>query len=1151
MKNILKILKTDVMNVVKNPAAIIVILALALLPSLYAWLNIAASWDPYSNTRGVAVAVSSLDEGAEVEGESINIGDEVIKSLAKNEQLGWKFVTREEAINGVKYGDYYGAIIIPEDFSEKLTSITSDDIEKPGIDYYMNEKVNAISPKVTGSGASAVVENIQSNFVKEVNETILVAFNDLGISLDDNYTSIEKMRDAVFEMEEKLPEVESLLITADRDIDLAKDAVGRASERVDQLTDVREDMLDSNDRLRERIQDGNERVQDTLDRIADSLESTQDSVEGVYDTTDRIRNKEGTVDDLIDALERQKDRVDDSKDRLDDLIDFLLETDDRIKEKEKLNKLMDRLEEQRFELIDLEQRLQDQIAELEANGLTDTVTMKAIERLIDSINDTVKQVEDLLQDTVMKALDDRIERAEQLNDTYKDLADWFRLDVDSDGKPVKKNNGPFANYIQADMMPTIDDWQYVFEEPKEESSDEDEELSDEEKEKEKLRAKIPEQAAKMNDELEKYYKGTGKRTGYREMFAELSERILLMKAYNRGIVLSNSKDAPFDQELIKHLEDLRREMAQTIHLPAELLEQVFMTLERIESGAKKEEVLKELRKLESLLDAAPPVDKKYQLVRRIMKQLQKDVEKAIERVEESSPEEWSPFLVEAADQLTAELDEAMTKIRKEIQDAQSKDPEEVTKPEQLLHDGVKKMTDDLKERKDKVQKEIDRLSDYSAENIQLFQEIQDKLRHPEKIIQLYERIAERVEKSIETVESLQDSVQNVMDDIDNIEFFEKEADRIEDLKDSLDDFKESIDKSIARVNDSKTSIGESLDNVDKRVKEMSESLGDSIHRIQTDLKPRYAERFESTYERIDRLDDLANRIGDAVPRMQKTLTKVGDAVDTGREKLDVIDEHFPDAKEAILEIADKIRDFEKEGNLDELIDFLKNDPGRVSDFFASPVNLDEHKLYPIPTYGSAMSPFYTVLAFWVGGLILVSTLKVDIDNKDEYRSYEAYFGRLFTFVAIGIAQAAIVTLGNIYLLDTYVVDRLMFVLLGIFVSVVFITIIYTLVSIFGNTGKVLAIILLVTQIGGSGGTFPIQMAPPFFQEIHRFLPFTHAITLMREAVGGIIWSVVLKNIGFMLAYFFIAIIAGVALKKFFNRSSDKFMARARESKMIM
>lgn len=249
-------------------------------------------------------------------------------------------------------------------------------------------------------------------------------------------------------------------------------------------------------------------------------------------------------------------------------------------------------------------------------------------------------------------------------------------------------------------------------------------------------------------------------------------------------------------------------------------------------------------------------------------------------------------------------------------------------------------------------------------------------------------------------------------------------------------------------------------------------------------------------------------------------------------------------------MAEKIRRLEDGGDLDRLLEVLATDPTGISKFFAEPVVLDEHQLYPIPNYGSAMSPFYTTLSLWVGALLMVSTLNVDIREKTRFKSYQTYIGRLILFAGIGAIQSIIVTLGEIFIMQTYVVHKLPYVLFGILVSVVFVTIVYTLVSVFGNTGKVLAIILMVMQLGASGGTFPIQMAPEFFQRISAFMPFTHAITLLREAIGGILWPVARLQILYLLIYFVLALFVGIALKKFFNKSSEKFMEKAKERAIV-
>ena len=132
MKNVWKIFQRDMMRVRNNVIALVVIIGISVVPCLYAWFNIAASWDPYSNTGNLKVAVASVDEGYEgslipIE---INIGDKVLSALRENTQMEWVFTTEEKATSGVKSGKYYAAIVIPKDFSNKMMSVFSEKVEK-------------------------------------------------------------------------------------------------------------------------------------------------------------------------------------------------------------------------------------------------------------------------------------------------------------------------------------------------------------------------------------------------------------------------------------------------------------------------------------------------------------------------------------------------------------------------------------------------------------------------------------------------------------------------------------------------------------------------------------------------------------------------------------------------------------------------------------------------------------------------------------------------------------------------------------------------------------------------------------------------------------------------------------------------------------
>lgn len=225
MKQIWRIYKTDLRNVAKHWAAIVIVLGLMILPSLYAWFNIKASWDPYGNTKGIQIAVSNQDVGSNLRGKDINIGKEIVDSLKKDKNFGWKFVDEKQAIYGVERGDYSASITIPKDFSEKIATVLNENPQKPELDYYVNEKVNAIAPKITAKGASGLTEEVSKNFVKTANGEIFKIFNDLGIDLETNLPSIEKVKDLVFKLEAQFPEMNTLMDKALDDATRAEDIV--------------------------------------------------------------------------------------------------------------------------------------------------------------------------------------------------------------------------------------------------------------------------------------------------------------------------------------------------------------------------------------------------------------------------------------------------------------------------------------------------------------------------------------------------------------------------------------------------------------------------------------------------------------------------------------------------------------------------------------------------------------------------------------------------------------------------------------------------------------------------------------------------------------------------------------------------------------
>ncbi|BAK59506.1 YhgE/Pip domain-containing protein [Lactococcus garvieae] len=242
IKNTGKLFILDWKRIFKNPIAIFLVVALMFIPSLYAWFNIKALWDPYANTSQLPIAVYSDDRTEKFQDKSINIGDEVLKNLKENKQLGWKFVdSKQELDKGVKSGKYYAGIYLPENFSKNLLSFTTGDIQKPKIVYSINEKINAIAPKITSKGASSLQSQISEEFIKTASSTLLKTFNDIGYDIDKNMVSIQKIKNTILSTNDNLDTIDQY---TQQVVDLhgkmpdLKAKLAKANEFIDYLPEV-------------------------------------------------------------------------------------------------------------------------------------------------------------------------------------------------------------------------------------------------------------------------------------------------------------------------------------------------------------------------------------------------------------------------------------------------------------------------------------------------------------------------------------------------------------------------------------------------------------------------------------------------------------------------------------------------------------------------------------------------------------------------------------------------------------------------------------------------------------------------------------------------------------------------------------------------
>ena len=218
--------------------------------------------------------------------------------------------------------------------------------------------------------------------------------------------------------------------------------------------------------------------------------------------------------------------------------------------------------------------------------------------------------------------------------------------------------------------------------------------------------------------------------------------------------------------------------------------------------------------------------------------------------------------------------------------------------------------------------------------------------------------------------------------------------------------------------------------------------------------------------------------------------------------------------------------------LAEVSDTLENDGDLVGGYLASPISMDTVIKYEIATYGSAMAPFYTVLAQWVGALLNAVFLKVKIRREDEpanLRLHERFFGRYGLFFLVAVGQALIVSLGDLYYVQIQCLYPWRFVLAAVVTGISFSLLNYALVFALDNIGMAISVIVMVIQVGGSGGTYPVEVLPDIFQKLYDYMPFKYAMNAMRETIGGLYGNAYLFNIEILAGITAGSIIMGLAL----------------------
>ena len=429
-------------------------------------------------------------------------------------------------------------------------------------------------------------------------------------------------------------------------------------------------------------------------------------------------------------------------------------------------------------------------------------------------------------------------------------------------------------------------------------------------------------------------------------------------------------------------------------------------------------------------------------------------------------------------------------------------------------------------------------------------ELQQKPDKTEEIKARQKALDSRLQASTERLQLVK-NIFEYFNRLSNERLFNNQLERVTTLLNDITTIKEvnnNIYNKMDHYDEIADTVKEEFVNKSARINEVSSNMNSKLN---VEVAPLISQVLSKAEVNIDKVSGIIAGAQGELPAVERKLSETEVKISNAYGKLLSLQAQMPSAKSKIQKLTDEIKKADSGINKNQLFNLLKVDYKQQAEFFANPVKLQENKLYHIENYGSAMTPFYTVLSIWVGSLLMSSLLTTKVEDEEKkYKPYQKYFGRGLLFVIISLFQTLIITLGDMYVLGTQATSPYRFVLYALLISLLFSSIIYTIVCILGNVGKAVCIVLLVLQLGSSGGTFPIQMTSEFFQTLYPKVPFTYSIGLLREAVGGVYIPAVERDIKILFIYLIIVLVGGAILVSLKARSAK--LSRERErSKLFL
>ncbi|WP_412518928.1 YhgE/Pip domain-containing protein [Staphylococcus simulans] len=937
MKNAIKLFLIDLKKIIRNPSVIIILCGIAILPSFYAWFNLDATWDPYGNTKNIKIAVVNEDNGDKVRGKKINVGNTIVDKLKKDNHFDWEFVSRKKADHDLRMGKYYAAMYIPDKFTHEITGTLRKDPQRANVEYKVNQKLNAIAPKMTDAGTSAIVQKANEQFNETVTKALLSEANRLGVKLENEIPTINKIQKAVKTANNSVPKINELAKKV-LYLDQNQDQLDQYADQFRGLKQYKGDILDA---------------QDKLNAVNSSIPALNEKAKLILALNDYLPNIKHALDVASNDVPQAFPRINRGVDMASEGVSA---------GKQGLN---------------------------EAQGY-----VSSVEQRLGSY-----------QQAIDNAQNDLNRRAQATPQSTKSTAGYSGIRVSpmstsgEDSNNTNSFNSNDANAMESSLTKAL--------------------LS-------------------LTQQTEKQSQASQQDLG-------------ALEEVTYGILAS---DKP--QEYESTLDNLIERLQVTSKTNQQLID-ILSDLENREHV----DLSKEIQTLEATNNRVNHVIKLQNQLRDALKQGSSGKAEAVKVLKE-----------------IPKVDHALGDLRNYIQ------------------------------------------SDMNQRLINVSQDIMSVLNNGEAKLST-------VQSKLNTIRQVIDAGQSILGDV---------GDRIETIQGTLPQLEQ------AYLN--------AVETAQQYYPEFQQNVERAASFVRNDLPGLEQQLANATATVNENLPALFNRYDHAVQLLDEKQPQAKEALHNLAE---FIRNDLPGLEKDLAK-ADKLFDeAEKDDAVDKMVDLLKNDLKKQADVISNPIKINQEDVFPIKDYGSASTPFYTALSIWVGSLLMVSLLTTDNKHKElmpTISTRETYIGKSGLFYIIGILQSLIVSIGDLVILHAKVEHVGWFIGLCVLSSIVFVTIVYTFVSLLGNPGKALAIIMLVLQIAGGGGTFPIEVTPKFFQAIHPYLPFAYSIDLLREAVGGYVPEILTKKIIILSLFGIGSFIIGWTFKPIIDPIMRKAAEKAEKSDVI-